>query len=56
MTPSVFTLYRDLHCWDLSLSVVPFGFNKSYMVTFKPKSALLSDLKLTRRREFYDFK
>ncbi len=56
MTSSVFTLYRDLHCWDLSLSVVPFGFNKSYMITFKPKSALLSDLKLTRRREFYDFR
>ena len=56
MTSSVFTFYRDLHCWDFTFSVVPFGVNKSYMFTIKPKSALLSDLKLTQRREFYDYR
>ncbi|WP_214070427.1 putative LPS assembly protein LptD [Mucilaginibacter sp. dw_454] len=47
-----FAIYRDLHCWDLSVNWVPFGFYKSYNVTLKVKSAILQALKLTKRSDY----
>ena len=58
--PSITTisLYRDLHCWDMSISWTPFAGSSvrasNYNFTLKVKSAILQDLKLTRRRSFYD--
>lgn len=52
------TLYRDLHCWDMNFSWTPFAGSSSrvsnYTFTLKVKSAVLQDLKLTRRRSFQD--
>lgn len=48
-------VYRDLHCWELQFNWVPFGFRQSYNVTINVKSAVLQDLKLTRKRDWYDF-
>lgn len=48
-------LYRDLHCWELQFNWVPFGIRQSYNVTLNVKSAVLQDLKLTRKRDWYDF-
>lgn len=42
-------IYRDLHCWEMSFNWIPFGPRQSYLFTIKVKSALLQDLKLTRR-------
>lgn len=42
-------IYRDLHCWEMTFNWVPFGPRQSYLFTIKVKSALLQDLKLTRR-------
>lgn len=57
-TITSFTLYRDLHCWDMSFSWTPFAGNASrasnYSFTLKVKSAILQDLKVTRRRSFRD--
>jgi hypothetical protein len=39
-----FAIYRDLHCWDLSVQWLPFGFYKSYNVTLKVKASILQDL------------
>jgi lipopolysaccharide assembly outer membrane protein LptD (OstA) len=50
-----FDFHRDLHCWDLSCSWVPFGFQQSYMLTIRVKSSILSDLKLQRNRGVGDF-
>jgi len=47
-----FTLYRDLHCWDLNFQWVPFGVYKSYNVTLKVKAAILQDLKLSKRSDY----
>jgi lipopolysaccharide assembly outer membrane protein LptD (OstA) len=47
-----FSLYRDLHCWDLSFQWVPFGIYKSYNVTLKVKAAILQDLKLSKRNDY----
>jgi len=49
---------RDLHCWEMSFSWTPFagsGFRaNNYNFEIRAKSALLRDLKLSRRRTFYD--
>lgn len=47
-----FSIYRDLHCWDLNVQWVPFGLYKSYNVTLKVKSAILQDLKLSKRNDY----
>lgn len=48
-------IYRDLHCWEMHLSWVPFGFRKSYMITVAVKASVLQDLKLSRKRDWYDY-
>lgn len=51
-------LMRDLHCWDMSFNWTPFAGSaarvSNYNFTLKVKSAILQDLKVTRRRSFYD--
>ena len=47
-------LFRDLHCWELNFSWVPFGRYTSYNFTIRAKASLLQDLKLNRRRGFAD--
>ncbi|MBB5394481.1 putative LPS assembly protein LptD [Mucilaginibacter sp. AK015] len=47
-----FAIYRDLHCWDLSIQWLPFGFYKSYNVTLKVKASILQDLKLSKRSDY----
>ena len=47
-----FGISRNLHCWDLSMQWLPFGYYKSYMVTLKVNSAILQDLKLTKRSDY----
>ncbi|MCB0402422.1 MAG: LPS-assembly protein LptD [Flavobacteriales bacterium] len=42
-------IYRDLHCWEMMFNWIPFGPRQSYLFTIKVKSAILQDLKLTRR-------
>jgi hypothetical protein len=40
---------RDLHCWQMSFNIVPFGARQSYFFTLSAKSTLLQDLKLNKR-------
>lgn len=47
-------IYRDLHCWEMSIRVIPFGLRQSYVFTINVKSPMLQDLKLNRRRNYYD--
>lgn len=47
-------IYRDLHCWEIRLNMVPFGFRKSYSLDINVKSSILQDLKLSRKRDWYD--
>ena len=48
-------LYRDLHCWEMRFNWIPFGFHQSYNLSINVKSAVLQDLKLNKRKSFYDF-
>ena len=53
LTPMNIAIYRDLHCWDMSVNWVPFGTYKSYSLTIKVKASILQDLKLSKRQGFY---
>ena len=48
------SLYRDLHCWEMRISVVPFGNYKSYNFQINAKSSILSDLKYNKRKSWQD--
>ncbi|MBK8952974.1 MAG: LPS-assembly protein LptD [Chitinophagaceae bacterium] len=44
---------REMHCWQLSINVVPVGYARSFSFSINPKSTLLQDLKVNRSRYFY---
>jgi hypothetical protein len=48
-TPSIFGLHWDLHCWEFSFNMVPFGERKSYFAQLNVKASILEDLKLQKR-------
>ncbi len=43
---------RNLHCWSMSASIVPFGTYKSYNFHIGVNSSMLSDLKYDKRSEY----
>ena len=53
-TYSSFSFYRDMHCWEMRLTWIPFGFQQSYSFQINVKSSVLQDLKLTKKNDFYD--
>jgi len=53
-TTTNLSIYRDLHCWEMRISVVPFGDFKSYNFQINAKSSILSDLKYNKRKSWYD--
>lgn len=48
------SISRDLHCWQMSLNIVPFGYYRSFNFTLRVKASVLQDLKLVRRRSYQD--
>lgn len=48
------TIAREMHCWQMSISITPVGRYKFFSVIISPKSALLRDIKVNRTRYFYD--
>lgn len=46
------SINRDMHCWQLSINVIPVGYNRSFNFSISPKSTLLQDLKINRTRYF----
>ncbi|KYG76467.1 hypothetical protein AWN68_05380 [Roseivirga echinicomitans] len=53
-TQSSLGVYRDLGCWELSGNWIPFGRFTSYSIDIQIKASALKDLKLSRRRSFFD--
>ncbi|HYG40665.1 MAG TPA: LPS-assembly protein LptD, partial [Cytophagales bacterium] len=47
---TTFSIIRDLHCWELNVNWSPFGPRAYYNIELHVKSAILKDLKLTRKR------
>ncbi len=54
ITQTMIGIARDLHCWQMNVSWIPFGRFTSYNVDIRVKSAILQDLKVSRRRSFFD--
>lgn len=54
VTATSFNISRDLHCWDMAFSCIPFGTHQSYNFQINVRSSLLRDLKLTKRESWYD--
>lgn len=49
------SINRDMHCWQLSINVIPVGYNRSFNFTISPKASILQDLKVNRTRNFSSF-
>lgn len=49
------SINRDMHCWQLSINVIPVGFTRSFNFSISPKAALLQDLKINRTRYFTSY-
>lgn len=50
ITVTSIDLYRDLHCWEMSIGWRPFGFSQGYFININVKSAMLRDLKLSKNQ------
>jgi hypothetical protein len=53
-TNTTITIARDLHCWTMNLSWTPFGAFTSYNFSINVKASVLQDLKMEKRKPFYD--
>lgn len=45
---------RDLHCWQMSINLIPIGTYRQFSITISPKAGILRDLRINRSRTFYD--
>ena len=48
-----FSIYRDLHCWELSLNWTPNGIGQGINFKINVKSPTLKDLKLEKKGGVY---
>lgn len=49
-----FSVAKDLHCWDMSASIVPFGAMQSYNFRIGVKASMLHDLKYEKSKSHID--
>ena len=59
LTYTNMSVHRDLHCWELNFNWTPiaspfYGRASNYSFDLRVKSSLLQELKISRRRSFYD--
>jgi hypothetical protein len=54
ITYTSFNFSRDLHCWNMTLTWIPFGFRQSYMFSIYVKTAILRDLKYNKQSDWRD--
>ncbi|MBA3648667.1 MAG: LPS-assembly protein LptD [Chitinophagales bacterium] len=48
-------VYRDLHCWQMHLSVIPSGYRSGFTFDLHVKASVLQDLKLHKQNNWYDY-
>ncbi|MFR9672219.1 MAG: putative LPS assembly protein LptD [Rikenellaceae bacterium] len=53
-TTSSINMTRDLHCWQMTFSWIPFGYYRSWSFNIGVKSAALSDLKYDKSQSMYE--
>ena len=47
-------IYRDLHCWEMRFSWVPFGYYRSWFFQINIKASALQDLKYEKRQHYQE--
>jgi lipopolysaccharide assembly outer membrane protein LptD (OstA) len=53
-TYTTLAIARNLHCWQMNISVVPFGEYKSYTFSISARGNLLKDIKYEKRKDWRD--
>ncbi len=51
---TTFNIQRKMHCWNMAFNFVPFGQRKSYSFTINASSSMLKDLKVDKKRSWFD--
>ncbi|MFR9619732.1 MAG: putative LPS assembly protein LptD [Rikenellaceae bacterium] len=54
LTTSSVSITRDLHCWQMSMSWIPFGYYRSWSFNIAVKASSLADLKYDKSQSMYD--
>lgn len=54
LTTSSISITRDLHCWQMGFSWIPFGYHRSWSFNIGVKAASLADLKYDKNQSMYD--
>jgi len=54
VTSTTFNFHRNLHCWEMSLQVTPFGRMTSYMFKINIKSSMFEAVKYEKKRSWHD--
>lgn len=54
LTMTSVNIAKDLHCWQMSLNLIPFGTMRSFAFHISVKSAVLKDLKYQKQRSYID--
>ncbi|MBR6441593.1 MAG: LPS-assembly protein LptD [Bacteroidales bacterium] len=56
MSYTTVDVYRDLHCWEMRFSWVPFGYYKSWFFQINIKADALRDIKYEKRQSYLENK
>ncbi|NOR86000.1 MAG: hypothetical protein GQ527_00180, partial [Bacteroidales bacterium] len=48
-------IHRDLHCWEMNFSWIPFGTWKSWNFSINIKSSMFKDLKMEKKKSHLDY-
>jgi hypothetical protein len=55
LTMFTMSIAREMHCWQMSISVTPIGLYPNFNITISPKSSILRDLRVNRSRTFSNY-
>ncbi|GAC1421784.1 MAG: putative LPS assembly protein LptD [Flavisolibacter sp.] len=55
MTMFTMSISRDMHCWQMSISVTPIGITRFFNFTISPKSAILQNLRVNRSKYYNNY-
>jgi lipopolysaccharide assembly outer membrane protein LptD (OstA) len=55
LNPLSLSVSRDMHCWQMSISISPLGYYRYFSINISPKSPLLRDLKINKTRSFNNY-
>lgn len=52
LSPFMLNISRDLHCWQMAITVVPSGLYRYFSINISPKSGILRDLRVNKTESF----